>query len=55
MKASLKEIAKAQKEQNNDDVFFIDQHVRDLAQEHAKPTQRLLDAMKQVSIGALIH
>lgn len=55
MKASLKEIAKAQKEQNNDDVFFIDQHVRDLAQEHAKPTQRLLDAMKQMSIGALIH
>ena len=55
IKASLKELAKAQKEQNNDDVFFIDQHVRDLAQEHAKPTQRLLDAMKQTSIGALVH
>lgn len=55
IKASLKEIAKAQKEQNNDDVFFIDQHIRNLAKEHAKPTQRLLDAMKETSIGALIH
>lgn len=57
LKASVKTLLKAQAEQNKmpQDVFFIDPKIREMSRAAAEPTQRLLDAMKEMSIGALIH
>jgi hypothetical protein len=57
LKASVRTLIRAQAERNKQprNVFFVDEHVRTLAQEHYKPTQRLLNVMRDMSIGALIH
>jgi hypothetical protein len=57
LKASIRTLVKTQAEQNKipDKVMFVDEHIRDLAREHYKPTQRMLDVMREMSIGALLH
>lgn len=56
LKAQIKDLKKRQANQAEaDQLFFVDERIRNLAEAHSKPTQQLLDVLRENSINRLIN
>ena len=56
LKAQIKDLKKSQANQAlTDQLFFIDEHIRNFAESRSKPTQQLLNVLRENSINRLIN